>query len=113
MSKCEKLRVRKEAMTLVDIIYGLTREYKELAKDYSLIDQIRRSSVSIVSNIAEWADSWSDNSYKQFLIYARECKTQVLIINRQYTINQETFQTIMTQIQAIHKMLNWLINALS
>jgi len=53
MSKCEKLRVRKEAMTLVDIIYGLTREYKELAKDYSLIDQIRRSSVSIVSNIAE------------------------------------------------------------
>jgi len=41
------------------------------ARDYSLTDQMRRASVSIVSNIAEGFERRNPTYFRQFLSYAR------------------------------------------
>jgi four helix bundle protein len=50
--KFEDLEAWQQARTLVCQVYTLTRS-GVLEKDYSLIDQIRRACVSIMSNLAE------------------------------------------------------------
>ena len=62
------LRVWAESKELVIQVYGITEEGK-FAKDFALRDQIRRSAISIPSNIAE-GDSLGTNrqSVRHFLI---------------------------------------------
>lgn len=48
----EELKVWQKAKDLAVLIYKITADGK-IAKDFSLRDQMRRSSVSIASNIAE------------------------------------------------------------
>ncbi len=48
----EDLEVWKEARRLTQMIYRLTKG-ERFAKDFGLRDQIRRASVSIMSNISE------------------------------------------------------------
>ena len=48
----EGLFVFREALALTNEVYRLTRE-GAFARDYGLVDQMRRSAVSILSNIAE------------------------------------------------------------
>jgi len=49
----EKLIIYKKARELLKEIYLLTEQNEKLRKDYALKDQIRRSAISIVLNIAE------------------------------------------------------------
>lgn len=48
----EELNVWQNAKDLVNMIYQFTKK-ESFCKDYFLCDQIRRASVSIMSNIAE------------------------------------------------------------
>ncbi len=48
----EDLNAWKAARSLVNAIYAATRE-PALARDFGFVDQIRRASVSVMSNIAE------------------------------------------------------------
>ena len=48
----EDLEIWKDARALTRAIYQLTRE-PNFSKDFALRDQIRRATVSIMSNIAE------------------------------------------------------------
>ncbi len=48
----EDLNVYRWARDLTNKIYEITRQVS-FSKDYGLVDQIRRASVSIMSNIAE------------------------------------------------------------
>lgn len=48
----EDLEVWKLAREITKQIYEITKE-KSFAKDYCLVDQIRRASVSVMSNISE------------------------------------------------------------
>jgi four helix bundle protein len=52
ITKLEEIDVYKESLVLAREIYSLTRNPK-IQKDYSLIDQIRRASLSVPANIAE------------------------------------------------------------
>jgi len=66
MTGYEKLNVWQESMNLVTKIYKIV---KKLPKEevYSLSDQIRRSAVSIPSNIAEGSSRNSKKEFMQFL----------------------------------------------
>jgi four helix bundle protein len=79
-----------------------------------LKDQIQRASVSIASNIAEWADRESDKEYMRFLYIARwscsELKTQIIIAEKIYWID---ITIIKQDIISIHKMLNALIRSIA
>lgn len=69
MSKITKLsdiEIYVKALELARKIYALTRNVK-LKRDYSLIDQLRRASLSIPANIAEGYGRKSKRDFSQFL----------------------------------------------
>jgi len=49
----EKLIIYKKARELLKKTYSLTEQNEKLRKDFALKDQIRRSAISVVLNIAE------------------------------------------------------------
>jgi four helix bundle protein len=69
-------------MDLVDEVYRLTASYPK-TEQYILISQIRRSAVSVPSNIAEGHIRSHDNEFRQFLYVAlgslAELETQLQI----------------------------------
>ena len=66
MYRFEKLRVFHSAIELVESIYYLTKHLPKEEK-FALIDQLKRSSTSIVLNIAEGTGSLGDKEFKSFL----------------------------------------------
>jgi len=52
----EDINAWQTARELTSLVYDLTR-HGEFARDYGLCDQMRRASVSIMSNIAEGFES--------------------------------------------------------
>ena len=76
------LVVWQRAMQLTVVIYRLTREFPR-EEIYGLTSQIRRSAVSMPSNIAEGHGRLNSGEYRQFLGIARasnfELQTQLEI----------------------------------
>jgi four helix bundle protein len=83
--KHHDLRVWQEAIDVVEAIYDLTKRFPK-TEIYGLISQMRRSAVSVPSNIAEGASRLSDREFIQFLGVARgslsELETQITIAER-------------------------------
>lgn len=81
----EKLRVWHSAMDVVEAVYDLTRRLPR-SELLTLGTQVRRSAVSVPSNIAEGCGRRSKREFAQYLATAagslNEVKTQVLIIQR-------------------------------
>src|SRR5436190_22601042 len=79
------LTVWQKSMDLVVAIYTLTEGFPK-SEMYGLTAQMRRSAVSIPSNIAEGRRRGSRKDYRQFLIVAyasgAELETQVEIAKR-------------------------------
>lgn len=89
----EELPVWQRARELVQFIYGLTLR-EAFRKDLSLVDQIRRSSASVMSNIAEGFERGSNTEFIQFLYIAKgsagEARTQLYIaFDQNYITNSE------------------------
>lgn len=66
MYRFEKLRVYHDAMDLVGEIYKVTIQLPSDEK-FALTDQLKRSSVSVVLNIAEGTGGNGDIEFKSFL----------------------------------------------
>ncbi|MFZ5351277.1 MAG: four helix bundle protein [Bacillota bacterium] len=111
----KELEVWNKAKDLAVQIYKLTNQ-GEFAKDYSLKDQIRRSAVSIPSNIAEGNDRESEKEYARFLYIAKgslsELQTQLVISKEIGYIDEETFKVVDSECNSIGKMLGKFIKTL-
>ncbi len=99
-------------MLLVTEVYIIT---KSLPKEeiYGLISQVRRSSVSVPSNIAEGYGRSSTNDYLRFLQIASgslyELQTQLEIcLNLEY-LTKQTFEKVYEKSREIERMLSSLI----
>src|SRR4051812_13783534 len=66
MYRFEKLRVYQNALSLVEEVYKLIKALPENER-YALSDQLRRSSTSVVLNIAEGSTGQGDVEFKRFL----------------------------------------------
>jgi four helix bundle protein len=66
----ESLRVWHEARQLTARVYKVTR-VSGLASDFGLCDQLRRSAVSVMSNIAEGHERGSNPEFRRFLGIAK------------------------------------------
>ena len=81
----KELRVYQEAMLLVEDVYSITATFPE-TELYGLTSQIKRSAVSIPSNISEGAARQSTKEYIRFLYIAlgslSELETQLDISTR-------------------------------
>ena len=90
----EELNIWQNARELVKMIYGFTRQEK-FTKDYALIGQITRASVSIMSNIAEGFERGSNKEFIQFLYIAKgscgEVRSQIYVAFDQRYISENDF----------------------
>jgi len=69
-SSFEELHIYQRARELTNLVYSLTRQ-GAFIRDRGLIDQIRRASVSIMSNIAEGFERGAKAEFIQFLYIAK------------------------------------------
>jgi four helix bundle protein len=106
------LVVWKKAMELATQVYSLTSQFPK-EELYGLTAQLRRSAVSIPSNIAEGAARHSRKEFIQFLHVASgsvaELGTQLLLASR---IGFFSTDTILTHTEEVRKMLLGLTRSL-
>jgi four helix bundle protein len=97
IEKFEEIQAWQKARELVKDIYQVTCK-GNLAKDHSLKDQIRRASVSVMSNIAEGYARQTDKEFNQFLHIAlgsiAEVQSQLYIAQDLSYISKEEFNRI-------------------
>lgn len=74
--KFEDIVAWQEARKLVKMVYEITSK-GEFSKDFGLRDQIRRASVSTMTNIAEGFDCESNVEFARFLVIARRSSVEV------------------------------------
>lgn len=107
----EKLRIYQTGLLLVKEIYTLTKNPK-LAKDYSLCDQLRRASISVIANISE-GYLRSHKHFKNYLSIssgsANETVALLQVVELVYEIPtnnlQQDFQLLARQIGSFSKKL--------
>jgi len=96
----EDLPVWKLAKELAVKIYQITKDEK-FRRDFSLVDQIRRASISVSSNIAEGFERGSKKEFIKFLYIAKgslgELRSQSQIAFELGYINKEKLNTLLTQ----------------
>lgn len=116
MKSYRDLIVWQKSMHLVTLVYSLTSEFPENEK-FGLTSQIKRSAVSIPSNIAEGYGRNYKKDYSRFLQIARgslfECQTQIEIAFNLNFISPNNCKQINELSIEVEKMLNSLINKLS
>jgi len=114
MGDFRKLKVWQKAKELAVFLYKITGQGK-IAGDYGLRDQIRRSAVSIPSNISEGDELDTDRqSVKYFYIAkgsAAELLTQSIIAHETGCLTGQQFDHIQKECLSISGMLTRLIQA--
>ncbi|HEV8445959.1 MAG TPA: four helix bundle protein [Gemmatimonadaceae bacterium] len=105
------LRVWQQALILVDACYSITKRFPSDER-FGLVSQIRRSAVSIPTNIAEGHGRTGAREYLRFLSIARgslrELETLLLIACRQELLATATQVELLRQIDDIARMLHGL-----
>jgi four helix bundle protein len=115
VQRFEDLKVWKMAREFCGEIYQVTC-YEQFSKDYSLKDQIRASSGSIMDNIAEGFERDGNKEFAQFLTIAKgscgESRSQLhRSVDRQYIENEE-YETLCQKSIDISKAIAAFINYL-
>ena len=115
IKSCKDLRVWNNSMDLVTNVYRITKSFPK-EELYGLSNQLRRTAVSIPSNIAEGSSRKSRNEYARFISIAigslAELDTQILIAERLNMLDKRSAQTITHQAAEIGKMLGALHRSL-
>jgi len=113
MGSIDNLRIYKKALELVKKVYQLIKENPQLAKDYSLCDQLKRAAVSVVTNISEGYFLSKKQSQHYLEIAsgsANEVVTILKIINLVYEIDthflQEEYIVLGKQINTFSSTFN-------
>lgn len=107
MNNLQELKIWKKSMDLAQEVYEAC---SDLPKDerFGLISQIKRSAVSIPSNISEGAGRNSDKEFVHFLSIAHgssyELHSQILLSKRLSLLSDEKGDRLLIKISEIQKM---------
>jgi four helix bundle protein len=116
MHDYKKLDVWNLTIELVTEVYRITDSFPK-TEVYAITTQIRRSAVSIPSNIAEGAGRKSEGQFKVFLGYAYgsscEFETQLIISEKLKYIDSEALNILSKKIASIQNMIYKLIESLN
>jgi four helix bundle protein len=112
----EDLRVWKITRELTKSIYGVTRA-SVMFRDYALKDQMRRSAISSMSNIAEGYERDGNRELRQFLSIAKgsigELRSQLYIaLDAGYLVKSEA-DSLLERSRTISRMLSSLIESIT
>ncbi|MDP6908939.1 MAG: four helix bundle protein [Flavobacteriales bacterium] len=116
IERFKELKVWQKARALCRVTDQLTR-IPEFSKDYSLKDQIKRSSGSVMDNIAEGFDRQSSKEFRQFLFIAKgscsEVKSQLYRAFDFDYINEKQLVKTQDNAEECGRMLGGLIKYLN
>ena len=99
ITRFEEIEAWKAARQLTNMVYALSNK-EGFNRDFGLRDQIRRASISVMSNIAEGFESRTDVQFINFLGMARasagEVRAQLYIALDQKYITDNQFKEAYT-----------------
>jgi four helix bundle protein len=111
----QDLRIWQKGIEVVKDIYILTKKFPK-EELYGLTSQMRRSAVSVPSNIAEGFRRYHNKEYKQFLYITMgscaELETQIVISHELNYLNDTDKIEIIEKLKYICRMINQLIKKL-
>lgn len=111
--KYTDLDVWKESRKLVSQVYLLSKNFPK-EELYGLTNQLRRSVVSVPSNIAEGCGRQSSKETIHFLFIARgslyEVETQLFLSKDLEYIDKKQLKNVLEQVNSCMKLLNGFIN---
>jgi len=100
ISRFEDIEAWKEARVLVQHVYRCCRN-TPLSRDFGLRDQLQRSAVSVMANIAEGFERKNPNEFKHFLRVARgscaEVQSHLYAALDTHQIENEQFEFLQNQ----------------
>ncbi len=115
-SNYQKLQIWQKSFQLSLEIYEVTKDFPK-EEIFGLTSQMRRSAVSIPSNIAEGAGRNTKKDFAHFLSIskssANELETQILIAEGLKYIGSEKSEKLQSDIQEILRMITKFIQNLS
>ncbi len=107
MHNFQELKIWQKAISVAEQVYILSSRFPSEEK-YGLTSQIRRSAISIPSNIAEGASRNTNGEFKNFIGIANgstnELCTQLIISERLKLISEENIKPIIDDLMEIQKM---------
>lgn len=110
-----ELDIWKKGIELVKKIYGITAKFPA-SELYGLTSQMRRSAVSIPSNVAEGFRRRHSKEFKQFLSIAlgslAELETQLVIAEELHYLESKNGNRILELIDHISRMIANLVKKL-
>lgn len=116
LSSFEEIIAWQKARELNTLIYTITNLDNKFSKDFGLRDQIRRSSISISSNIAKGFEREITKEFIRFLYIAKasagEFRSQSYLAFDLNYISPEEFENITLKINEISKLLGGFIKYL-
>ncbi|MDP3026021.1 MAG: four helix bundle protein [candidate division Zixibacteria bacterium] len=111
----ENLNVWQRSRELVNQVYLMTKDSK-FYKDRILMDQIRKSAISVLSNISEGYERGSNSDFIRFLYISKascgELRAQLFIAKDQGYINEKEFEQTIDTSRRVSGMLGNLISYL-
>ena len=111
----EDIKVWCKARELAKEVY-LISNGESFSRDFGLRDQIRRASVSVVSNIAEGFERGGNNEFARFLTMAKgssgEVRAQAYIALDQGYIDQDQARKLIALAEETSRMIAGLISYL-
>jgi len=109
IEKFEDIDAWKEARTIVNQVYDLCRN-DSFRKDYNLANQMQRSAISIMANIAEGYSRRGNKEFAQFLFIAKasaaELQSHLYITLDQKYMSQENFISLYRDIDKVQRMIS-------
>lgn len=104
----KQLKIWELAMEIAREIYAVSALFPSEEK-FGLVSQIRRSAVSVPSNIAEGSGRGSDNEFRHFLEIALastyELETQLILSEQLKMTAEQNVATIQEKISELEKMI--------
>jgi len=111
----EEIEAWQKARLLTKEIYRISKK-GPFSRDYGLCDQIRRSSTSIMANIAEGFERSGTGEFLQFLSIAKgsagEVKSHLYVALDQEYLDEATFNRLYEVSAEVNKMIGGLMNYL-
>ena len=116
IERFEEIQSWQRARELNRQIYEITKD-AHFSKDFSLRDQIRRATVSIMANIAEGFGRKSKKEFANFLNMAHgsaaEVQCHLYIALDQNYISRKEFEELYERVEEVSKMIQGFMNYLN
>ena len=116
IERFEDIKAWQAARDLVSAAYRVSGRGK-FEKDFGLRDQIRRASVSVMSNIAEGFERCSDREFHRFLYIAKgsagEVRSQLFVALDLGYVTSDEFDDLRARSEEVAKALSGFITYLA